>query len=46
MAQIRQKVGVCLQVDVLYDRLTVREHLEFFGKLKGFYDDLLAQKVD
>lgn len=27
MAQIRQKVGVCLQIDVLYDRLTVREHL-------------------
>lgn len=27
MAQIRQKVGVCLQTDVLYDRLTVREHL-------------------
>lgn len=23
MAEIRQKVGVCLQTDVLYDRLTV-----------------------
>jgi ABC-type multidrug transport system ATPase subunit len=41
MPQIRQKVGVCLQVDVLYDRLTVQEHLEFFGKLKGFFGDEL-----
>ena len=46
MAEIRQKVGVCLQTDVLYDRLTVKEHLEFFGKLKGFFNNDLIQKVD
>jgi ABC-type multidrug transport system ATPase subunit len=37
LSEIRQKIGVCLQIDVLYDQLTVKEHLEFYGKLKGFY---------
>ena len=46
MAEIRQKVGVCLQTDVLYDRLTVKEHLEFFGKLKGYFNNDLNNKVD
>ena len=46
LAQIRQKVGVCLQTDVLYERLTVREHLEFFGRLKGFTGDTLDHKID
>jgi ATP-binding cassette subfamily A (ABC1) protein 3 len=45
MAQIRQKIGVCLQIDVLYDRITVKEHLEFYGKLKGFNGPRLEQKV-
>lgn len=45
MGQIRQKIGVCLQTDVLYDRITVKEHLEFYGKLKGFFGPRLEQKV-
>lgn len=45
MSQIRQKIGVCLQTDVLYDRITVKEHLEFYGKLKGFTGQRLEQKV-
>lgn len=32
---IRQSLGVCLQKDVLYDFLTVEEHLYFLCKLKG-----------
>jgi ATP-binding cassette, subfamily A (ABC1), member 3 len=35
MHLIRSKTGVCLQTDVLYDDLTVREHLEFYANLKG-----------
>jgi ATP-binding cassette subfamily A (ABC1) protein 3 len=35
MRHIRQFMGVCPQHDVLFDDLTVYEHLEFFGKLKG-----------
>ena len=27
MKQIRNKTGVCLQIDVLYDDLTVRDHI-------------------
>lgn len=27
MNEIRSKTGVCLQIDVLYDDLTVKEHL-------------------
>jgi ATP-binding cassette subfamily A (ABC1) protein 3 len=46
MAQIRQKVGVCLQTDVLYERLTVREHLEFFARLKGLTGETLEDKVE
>lgn len=28
---IRQNIGLCLQKDVLYDNLTIEEHLEFIG---------------
>jgi len=41
MSEIRQKVGVCLQVDVLYEKLTAKEHIEFFGKLKGYFGEEL-----
>ncbi|XP_038616014.1 ATP-binding cassette sub-family A member 13 [Tachyglossus aculeatus] len=32
---IRMELGVCLQQDVLFDNLTVREHLELFATLKA-----------
>lgn len=35
MNEIRNRTGVCLQVDVLYNDLTVREHIEFYSKIKG-----------
>ncbi|OQS02783.1 ATP-binding Cassette (ABC) Superfamily [Thraustotheca clavata] len=35
MPAIRQSIGICPQHDVLYDELTVREHLLFYGRLKG-----------
>ena len=31
---IRSNLGLCPQHNVLFDRLTVREHLRFFIKLK------------
>lgn len=34
-ASIRTFMGVCPQHDVLWPDLSVYEHLEFFGKLKG-----------
>ncbi|GJQ68998.1 hypothetical protein Trydic_g23925, partial [Trypoxylus dichotomus] len=33
--QARQKVSYCTQRNLLYDDLTVIQHLEFFGRLKG-----------
>ena len=32
-------MGVCPQHDVLWDDLTVQEHLEFFAGLKGVPND-------
>ena len=34
METIRQSMGVCPQHDVLFDHLTVREHILFFSQLK------------
>lgn len=37
MDQIRQDIGICLQHDCLFPQLTVREHIQFFSRLKGIY---------
>ncbi len=31
---LNANIGICPQYNLLYDDLTVREHLEFFAKLK------------
>ncbi|CAI8053623.1 ATP-binding cassette sub-family A member 3 [Geodia barretti] len=35
MDQIRHSLGICPQHNVLFDRLTVLEHLKFFARIKG-----------
>jgi len=35
MEQIRRSLGVCPQHDVLFENLSVREHILFFAQLKG-----------
>ncbi|XP_077992060.1 ATP-binding cassette sub-family A member 2-like [Glandiceps talaboti] len=35
MVQIRQSLGICPQYNALFDKLTVQEHLWFYGRLKG-----------
>lgn len=35
LAAARQHVGVCWQDDMLYDDLSVKEHLKFMSRLKG-----------
>jgi len=37
MPQIRQEIGVCLQHDCLFPQLTVKEHVQFFARIKGLY---------
>ncbi|GMF24988.1 unnamed protein product [Phytophthora fragariaefolia] len=38
LEKIRQTLGYCPQHSVLYPDLTVKEHLTFYGRLKGFTD--------
>ena len=44
---IRDNLGICPQHNVLFDRLTVREHLKFFMWLKGIHDkERVKSEVD
>lgn len=45
MTAVRQITGICPQQNVLFPQLTVKEHLYFFGKLKGLYGITLHDAV-
>jgi len=45
MSQIRRSLGFCPQHDVLYPTLTVKEHLWFYGKLKGIHGAALTEAI-
>ncbi|XP_029772205.1 phospholipid-transporting ATPase ABCA7 [Suricata suricatta] len=42
MATIRPHLGVCPQYNVLFDMLTVEEHIWFYGRLKGLSADAVG----
>lgn len=42
----RGNLGFCPQHNVLFNELTVREHLEFFARLKGFHGQELSEEID
>uniref|UniRef100_A0A4X2LF32 ABC transporter domain-containing protein n=1 Tax=Vombatus ursinus TaxID=29139 RepID=A0A4X2LF32_VOMUR len=46
MAEIRKNLGLCPQRDLLFDYLTVSEHLYFFAMLKGFSKKNLKNEID
>jgi len=46
MGSIYAQMGVCPQHNVLWDVLTAREHLRFFGRLKGLEGAALAKAVE
>ncbi|KAA0167314.1 hypothetical protein FNF28_02846 [Cafeteria roenbergensis] len=46
MAGARAQLGVCPQHDVLFDTLTVREHLELFGGIRGVPPADMAADTD
>ncbi|KDO35770.1 hypothetical protein SPRG_00513 [Saprolegnia parasitica CBS 223.65] len=46
MSEIRKSLGMCPQHDVLYPDLTVREHLVFYGSVKGYTGRDLDDAVD
>ena len=46
LSEIRTMTGMCPQQNVLFPTLTVREHLRFFGCIKGSYGKILFEQVD
>ena len=46
MEEIRKFLGVCPQHDILYDNLTVREHLELFAVFKGMDAQNIPEAVE
>lgn len=46
MNQIRQDIGICMQHDCLFPELTVREHIQFFARLKGLYRDKIYLEAE
>jgi len=46
MDDIRTFLGVCPQHDTLFDTLSVKEHLMFFGRLKGLRESELMHAVN
>jgi len=43
---LRQMMGVCPQMNILWDKLTVMEHLQLFGKLRGFDDEQITRESE
>jgi ABC-type multidrug transport system ATPase subunit len=46
MNLIRQDIGICLQHDCLFPQLTVREHVQFFSRLKGLYSTVTYEEAE
>ncbi|XP_043567483.1 phospholipid-transporting ATPase ABCA3 isoform X1 [Chiloscyllium plagiosum] len=46
MPLVRQSLGLCPQHDVLFDNLTVEEHLLFFSGLKGCRSGQIREEVN
>ena len=46
LSEIRTMTGICPQQNVLFPTLTVREHLRFFGCIKGSHGKKLLGDVD
>lgn len=45
-SSIRQETGVLTETSALYERLTARENLHFFGRLYGLPESLLLKRTD
>lgn len=43
---VRKMIGVISHETYLYDELTARENLEFFGKMYGIQKDVLEKRID
>ena len=46
MDEFRSKLGICPQHDVLFNELTIREHLEMFCIFKGYTSDNIEEEIN
>ncbi|KAG9470406.1 hypothetical protein GDO78_017820 [Eleutherodactylus coqui] len=46
MNEIRKSLGMCPQHNVLFDKLTVEEHLWFYSRLKGMAEEAIRKEMD
>ncbi|KAM6243789.1 ATP-binding cassette sub-family A member 2 isoform 3-T3 [Porphyrio hochstetteri] len=46
MDEIRKNLGMCPQHNVLFDRLTVEEHLWFYSQLKSMAEEEICKEMD
>uniref|UniRef100_A0A672YJV7 ABC transporter domain-containing protein n=1 Tax=Sphaeramia orbicularis TaxID=375764 RepID=A0A672YJV7_9TELE len=46
MERIRQNLGMCPQHNVLFDKLSVEEHLWFYSQLKGMAEEDIRKEMD
>lgn len=45
LAKARSSIGLCPQHNILFDELTVREHIIFYGRLKGLGANDIEEEV-
>ena len=43
---VRASIGLCPQHDILFEDLTVREHITFYSRLKGLHNNDIEKEVD
>jgi len=46
LEEVRQTMGICPQHDILFDGMTVQEHLEMYAVLKGVGEDRISEEVE
>ncbi|KAM4576304.1 ATP-binding cassette sub-family A member 2 isoform 2-T2 [Odontesthes bonariensis] len=46
MERIRKNLGMCPQHNVLFDKLSVEEHLWFYSRLKGMAEEDIRKEMD
>ncbi|XP_007428699.1 ATP-binding cassette sub-family A member 1 [Python bivittatus] len=46
LSTIRKNLGVCPQHNVLFDELTVEEHIWFYARLKGLSEKLVKKEME
>ncbi|XP_063925793.1 phospholipid-transporting ATPase ABCA3-like isoform X3 [Zophobas morio] len=46
MDGVRASLGLCPQHNIIFDELTVKEHLYFFSKLKGLKKEAIKEEID